>query len=89
MTYHRLHYPLIAHRLAPLEEPPGLAGAGFGRVLGIIFASLAAWRRQRLGGREMKRMNANLLADIGLQRASGGLIRADIDGITGHRELGR
>jgi hypothetical protein len=89
MAYHRLHYPLIDHRLSPLDGPPGLAGAGFGRVLGTIFASLAAWRQQRRGGREMKRMNANLLADIGLQRAAGGLIRADIDGITGHRELGR
>ena len=63
--------------LAPTSGAP--AGAMRRAILGAL-RRLRAWRCRRLAIRELERLDAHLLADIGLDR---GRIRYAVEGLTG------
>ncbi len=69
-----------SHTFGHLAPTPGApAGAMRRAILGAL-RRLRAWRCRRLAIRELERLDAHLLADIGLDR---GRIRYVVEGLTG------
>ncbi len=64
-------------RAAPTSSTPA---PSMRRAILGAFRRLRAWRKRRLAIRELERLDAHLLADIGLDR---GQIRFVIEGLTG------
>ena len=92
MTYQRQEFPHIEKQLSPATTPVALDHGdildSIKSGLGKLFANIAAWNRRKPTATALNRLDAHMLADIGLTHA-------DIDGavrrgwiLAGHRYAG-
>ncbi len=69
-----------SHTFARLAPTSGVPAPSVRRAILGALRRLRAWRCRRLAIRELERLSAHLLADIGLDR---GRIRYAVEGLTG------
>ncbi len=71
---------VLTDTLSRLVARPGAAAQALLRAGLAALRRLGIWRKRRLAIRELERLDAHLLADIGLDR---GQIRYAVDGLRG------